>query len=40
MSEPGVVFVAFDTPPFDCGARAKAGDAVMARVREYDALRQ
>src|SRR5690348_2815336 len=26
-------------PPFDCGARAKAGDEVMARVREYDALR-
>ena len=27
-------------PPFDCGARAKAGDEVMARVREYDAQRQ
>ena len=26
-------------PPFDCGARAKAGDEVMARVREYDAQR-
>ena len=27
-------------PPFDCGARPKADDEVMARVREYDALRQ
>jgi transcriptional regulator GlxA family with amidase domain len=27
-------------PPFDCGARDKAGDEVMARVREYDRLRQ
>jgi transcriptional regulator GlxA family with amidase domain len=27
-------------PPFDCGARAKAGDEVMARVLEYDAQRQ
>ncbi len=27
-------------PPFDCGARAKAGDAVMGRVREYSAQRQ
>jgi transcriptional regulator GlxA family with amidase domain len=24
-------------PPFDCGARSKAGDEVMAPVREYDA---
>jgi hypothetical protein len=24
-------------PPFDCGARPKAGDEVMARVWEYDA---
>jgi len=27
-------------PPFDCGARAKAGDEVMGRVREYNAERQ
>jgi transcriptional regulator GlxA family with amidase domain len=27
-------------PPFDCGARPKAGDEVMARVLEYDSLRQ
>jgi transcriptional regulator GlxA family with amidase domain len=27
-------------PPFDCGARAKAGEEVMARAREYDAQRQ
>ena len=27
-------------PPFDCGARPKATDEVMARVREYDAQRQ
>lgn len=26
-------------PPFDCGARPKAGDKVMARVREYDGQR-
>jgi transcriptional regulator GlxA family with amidase domain len=26
-------------PPFDCGARPKATDEVMARVREYDAQR-
>jgi transcriptional regulator GlxA family with amidase domain len=26
-------------PPFDCGARPKAGDEVLARVREYDAQR-
>jgi transcriptional regulator GlxA family with amidase domain len=27
-------------PPFDCGARPKAGDEVMARVREYDSPRK
>ena len=27
-------------PPFDCGARPKAGDEVMARVWEYDGQRQ
>jgi transcriptional regulator GlxA family with amidase domain len=27
-------------PPFDCGARPKAGDKVMARVWEYDGQRQ
>jgi transcriptional regulator GlxA family with amidase domain len=27
-------------PPFDCGARSKAGPEVMARVWEYDGLRQ
>jgi transcriptional regulator GlxA family with amidase domain len=27
-------------PPFDCGARSKAGDEVMARVWEYDQPRQ
>jgi hypothetical protein len=27
-------------PPFDCGARSKAGDEVMTRVREYHSLRQ
>jgi transcriptional regulator GlxA family with amidase domain len=27
-------------PPFDCGARLKAGDEVMARVWEYDRPRQ
>jgi transcriptional regulator GlxA family with amidase domain len=27
-------------PPFDCGARPKAGDEVMARVQEYAAQRQ
>jgi transcriptional regulator GlxA family with amidase domain len=26
-------------PPFDCGARTKAGEAVMARVLEYDSQR-
>jgi transcriptional regulator GlxA family with amidase domain len=26
--------------PFDCGARPKAGDEVMARAREYDAQRR
>ena len=26
-------------PPFDCGARPKAGGEVMARVREYDSQR-
>ena len=26
-------------PPFDCGARPKAGDEVMARVWEYDRQR-
>lgn len=26
-------------PPFDCGARPKATDEVMDRVREYDAPR-
>ena len=27
-------------PPFDAGSVAKAGDAVMARVIEYAAVRQ
>ncbi|MBO0824763.1 MAG: DJ-1/PfpI family protein [Actinobacteria bacterium] len=27
-------------PPFDCGARLKAGDEVMARVLEYSGQRQ
>ena len=27
-------------PPFDCGARPKAGDEVMARVRKYSRQRQ
>jgi transcriptional regulator GlxA family with amidase domain len=27
-------------PPFDCGARSKAGAEVMARVRKYSAQRQ
>jgi transcriptional regulator GlxA family with amidase domain len=27
-------------PPFDCGARAKAGDEVMARALEYDGQRR
>src|SRR5262249_975568 len=35
------VMIEYDPePPFDCGARPKAGDEVMARVLEYDGQRR